>query len=123
MRSLKIVGSILLLTAVLGGCYYDNEAYLYGGGVCDNSVITYTGRIKAIADANCATASCHSGPSPEDNISLEGYDNVKAATENTSVICSIQGQSGCSSMPKNSPLMSQCDIDAWKAWVAAGYPN
>lgn len=116
-----LVGVLLLITA-LGSCYYDNELYLYGGA-CDNTDISYTGRIKAIADANCATTGCHAGPSPEDNISLEGYDNARAATENTSVICSIQGQSGCSSMPKNAPLMSQCDIDAWLAWVEAGYPN
>ncbi len=123
MRSLKIIGGIVLIMAALGGCYYDNEAYLYGTGACDNTVITYTGRIKAISDVNCATPSCHAGASPEDNIALDTYDNTKASTENTSVICAIQGQSGCSSMPKNSPLMSQCDIDAWKAWVAAGYPN
>lgn len=113
-----------LFGATLNGCYYDNEAYLYANeNACDNSVITYTGRIKAICDANCATSGCHAGASPSDGLNLEGYDNVVAGTQNTSIICSIQGQSGCSSMPKNSPLMSQCDIDAWLAWQAANYPN
>ncbi len=116
--------SVLLLSAVgiFQSCYYDNEEYLYGAA-CDNSVITYTGRIKAIADVNCATTGCHAGPSPSDNISMEGYDNCKASTENVSVICAIKRDSGCSPMPKNRAQLSQCDIDAWQAWIDAGYPN
>ncbi len=112
----------LVVSAVLHSCYYDQEAYLYGSA-CDNSAVTYTGRIKAIADAKCATSGCHSGGSPSSGILLEGYEACKASTQGSEVMCTIKRLSGCSPMPKGMSQLSQCDIEAWQAWIDAGYPN
>lgn len=122
---IKFYCATIFLIAVVGlfqSCYYDNELYVYGRE-CDNSILTYSARIKSIADNNCAISGCHIGPSPSDNISFEGFDNCKASTENTATLCAINRESGCNPMPKNLAQLSQCDIDAWQAWVAAGYPN
>ncbi|MFN0032205.1 MAG: hypothetical protein ACKVOR_08615 [Flavobacteriales bacterium] len=121
-NTLVAFASLVLMATLLQACYYDNELYLYGAA-CDNTDISYNGRIKDIANNNCATTGCHAGPSPADNLTFEGYDNCRATTENTAVMCAIRRESGCNPMPKNKPQMSQCDIDAWQAWIDAGFPN
>jgi hypothetical protein len=125
MKNRKIIFvSILILavSAVFHSCYYDQEAYLYGSA-CDNSAVTYTSRIKSIADAKCATSGCHSGGSPSSGILLEGYEACKASTQGSEVMCTIKRLSGCSPMPKGMSQLSQCDIEAWQVWIDAGYPN
>jgi hypothetical protein len=114
---------LFLLICSFNACYYDVESELYiNEQPCDNSVFTYNGRVKAICDANCATASCHSGPSPSASLALDTYDQVRSATE-SGLICTIEQTSGCSPMPKNEPRMSQCNIDAWKLWSENNYPE
>jgi hypothetical protein len=113
----------LIFGLTLHSCYYDVESELYPSEeACDNTVYSYNGRIKAICDANCATSSCHAGPSPSASLSLETYEQVKQATE-SGLICTIEHSSGCSPMPKNEPKMSQCSIDAWILWSENNYPE
>jgi hypothetical protein len=121
-RVLFVTFIVISMTAVLHSCYYDQEAYLYGVE-CDNTAVTYNSRIKAIADSKCATAGCHSGPSPSNDLSFEGYEACKSSTQNSDVMCTIKRLSGCSPMPKNNSPLSQCDIDAWQIWIDNGYPN
>lgn len=120
---LKAALCLFTITLVLHSCYYDVASELYPSDTtCDNTVYSYTGRIKAICDANCATSSCHAGPSPSASLALETYEQVKLATEN-GLICTIEHASGCSPMPKNEPKMSQCSIDAWILWSQNNYPE
>ena len=114
--SFAIIG--IVLTA---SCYYDVEAELYGTTTCDNSVVSYNGRIKAILDTYCNN--CHSGASPSANISLDTYINAKNEDTNGKLNCTITQGSGCSPMPKGGAKLSQCDIDACAKWAAAGYPE
>lgn len=120
------IKSVLLLFALgitMHSCYYDVESELYPNDAdCASTDVSYNGRIKAICDANCATSSCHAGPSPASSLALETYDQVRTATEN-GTLCTIEHISGCSPMPKNEPKMKQCLIDAWKDWKEAGYPE
>src|SRR6218665_210572 len=96
------IALVIGLVSGLSSCYYDNEQYLYGGGSCDTSaVVTYTGRIKAIMDTRCASASCHGGSSPANGVDLTNYAGVKQGIEVNGMMCNIKQQSGCSPMPKN----------------------
>jgi|694.fasta_scaffold05201_11 hypothetical protein len=119
---------IALLTAVLSvgmlqSCYYDNESYLYNSGSCNDTTYTFNGRIKAIVDQNCATAGCHTGASPEAGIALNTYTAVKDNAENGEFFCSINWNSGCSQMPKNSNKLDACNILALQQWKEKGYPE
>lgn len=114
--SFAIIG--IVLTA---SCYYDVEAELYGTATCDNSVVSYNGRIKAIMDTHCT--SCHGGGSASANIFTDTYQNTKTADINGLLNCTIAQGSGCSPMPKGGTKLSQCDIDACAQWAAAGYPE
>lgn len=113
----------LVLTMSLNSCYYDNEAYLYSGGNCTDTTYTYTGRIKAIVDQNCATADCHAGVSPSSNIGLETYDDVVNNMENGEFLCTIYQNSGCNPMPKNASKLDACTLDAFAKWKERGYPE
>ncbi len=104
-------------------CYYDNESELYSTGTCTETTYTYVGRIKAIVDQNCARSGCHAGPSPEASIGLESYTDVKNNATNGNFFCSINWNSGCSQMPKNSSKLDKCSIKALEEWRTLGYPE
>jgi hypothetical protein len=122
-RAIKTWGFVAAMLLAFQSCYYDVESELYiNEAPCDNTVYTYNGRVKAICDTYCATASCHAGPSPSASLALETYDQVRQATE-SGLICTIKHDSGCSPMPKNEPKMSQCNIEAWELWSNNAYPE
>jgi len=102
------------------GCYYDNETDLYDTKPCDNSVITYNGRIKNIMSQYCTN--CHGGNSPSYSISLTTYNEVKSSDNSGKWLCSIMQNGDCINMPQGGKL-SDCDIEACNLWVKAGYPE
>ncbi len=115
--SFGIIGVILTAS-----CYYDIESELYGTATCNNSVISYNGRIKAILDNKCT--SCHSGANASAGVATDTYLNAKAADEISGKLnCTIAQEAGCSPMPKGGAKLSQCDIDACALWASAGYPE
>ena len=125
-KRFAIIFSILLLVLFavsFDSCYYDDESYLYGGGVCSDSTYTYTGRIKSITDQNCALSGCHIDPSPSGNISLATYTEVKANAESGNLFCTIYWSSGCQPMPKNGAQLDDCSIKALEEWKNLGYPE
>jgi hypothetical protein len=114
---------IFTIVASLNSCYYDNEDYLYSSVNCTDTTYTYTGRIKAIVDQNCATTDCHAGTNPANNIGLETYDQVLDNMENGQFLCTIYQNSGCDPMPKNASKLDACTLDAFAKWKERGYPE
>lgn len=128
MKSKSLILFVILFIAIafssLHSCYYDREDYLYSTSkTCSDTVYTYTGRIKAIVDQNCAISSCHAGGNPEAGIGLENYADVKNNVETGEFLCTITWSSGCSQMPKNSSKLDNCTINAIEQWKAKGYPE
>jgi hypothetical protein len=118
----KLIYSLGITCVILtASCYYDVESVLYGTTPCDNSIISYNGRIKAILDNQCS--SCHGGANPSAGIALDNYLNSKAADNSGLLNCTIAQEAGCSPMPKGGSKLSQCDIDACSQWASAGYPE
>lgn len=115
--------SVLALIASLHSCYYDNESYLYNSGSCNDTVYTYNGRVQAIMSQHCAISGCHTGASPEAGISLDNFTSVKNNAENGEFFCTINWNSGCSQMPKNSNKLDACTIFALQEWKVRGYPE
>lgn len=124
----KIFSFALIVIAVsaiasLDSCYYDNEEYLYSGTGNCNTVFTYSGRVKAITDNNCAMSGCHTATNPAGSIPLTSYQEVRAGIEVAGMLCSIRHQSGCSPMPKNGGQLNACDIQAYEKWRDLGFPQ
>jgi hypothetical protein len=128
MKRTSFILFLLLFTIIvlssLHSCYYDREDYLYSSSTtCSDTVYSYTGRIKAIVDQNCAISGCHVGANPEGGIGLENYADVKNNVETGEFLCTITWSSGCSQMPKNSSKLDNCTITAVEQWKAKGYPE
>jgi hypothetical protein len=118
----------LLLILAGGGCYYDNEECLYpeGSTPCDTMNVSYSTTILPLITDYCL--SCHSGGTPSGNVSLEGYDNVKAAADIPagsygSLIGVISHAAGNSPMPKNGNKLSDCQIRQVEIWIGEGSQN
>jgi hypothetical protein len=79
--------------------------------------------VKAIMDQRCAISGCHTGASPDGDIALDNYADVKNNAENGEFFCAINWNSGCSQMPKNSSKLDACTIFALQQWKAKGYPE
>lgn len=126
-KTLIIFFFLVLFATIIGSfssCYYDNEEYLYStGGACTDTTYSYNGRVKALVDQNCASSNCHSGASPSGSIGLENYADVKNNVENGNFLCSINWNSGCSQMPKNTSKLNKCSISAIEKWKEKGYPE
>lgn len=112
------------LISLLQGCYYDVDSELYGTNAsCTDTIATYNGSVKKIVNNYCATASCHAGASPSASIGLDSYQLCKTSASQGEFYCSINWNSGCSQMPKNSSKLSDCQINTLSRWKTNGFPE
>lgn len=86
-----------------------------GTGTNTTTKVTYTNDIKAIMTTNCT--SCHN--SSMQSPSLTTYTQVKNATSNGKLLCTIQAN-GCKTMPPTGK-MSKANIDLILLWKSQGY--
>lgn len=113
---------IILVTALMSGCYYDNEAVLYPDTGCTAGTVgTFQAVVLPLLNHRCN--SCHSGSYPSGSIRLDSYTEVIKYVNVGSLMGSINHDSGYSPMPKNSSKMSACDIQKIQSWVDAGAAN
>jgi len=81
-----------------------------------SDTITYQSHIKNIISNNCL--SCHSGSTPQGNLLLENYDQVRSASENGTLIQRINDVSN--PMPTTGLMPSSTRV-VFDEWVQNGY--
>ena len=119
----KILSIISVISLVLVSCYRDNEEELYpGAGSCDMTNVTYAGTVQPLLQNN-GCLGCHSGAGPSGNISLDGFNNVRAVALTGKLFGAINHSPGFSPMPKGGTKMTACNISKIKAWIDAGSNN
>jgi len=92
------------------------------GEGCDLSNVTFSGKVQPIIAAHCQ--GCHSGATPQGNLLLTNYDQIRAIAENGSLWGSINwGGNDFTDMPYNGTQLSQCKKDIIQTWLDAGAPN
>ncbi|MCF8374593.1 MAG: hypothetical protein K9H64_23445 [Bacteroidales bacterium] len=111
---------------LINSCYYDTKEELYPQlfSACDTAQYDYTNAIQPLISNNCF--GCHSNSSASaygNNISLEGYSNVKSVAESGKLIGALKGLAGYSPMPKNSGSLDNCSIIVIEKWIANNYPE
>jgi hypothetical protein len=116
---------VLIASAGLAGCYYDNMDEVYpGAGLfqpCDTtSVISYNTHIVPIMQNNCV--SCHSGSGANGGVTLDNYQGVYDVATNTALIGVTWHEALYTPMPPNYQIDS-CSLVQLKKWVDAGAPN
>ncbi len=86
---------------------------------CDSIPVSYATDIEPVLKSRCT--SCHGGTSPN----LETVDKVKAAIENSNLICTIEQTSctGSKAMPQGSAKLADSIIQKFKTWKCKNYPN
>jgi hypothetical protein len=87
---------------------------------CDSSHVTYDSTINTIVQSWCT--GCHGGSNPAHGISLETYDQVKAAVNTGRLMGAIRQETGYYPMPKGSQL-SPCDVALFQKWINLGMPH
>jgi hypothetical protein len=120
-RSLFFPVAILLLLAVVSGCYYDNEEYLYpaSSSTCDTTNVTYSGVVSGIFSSNCN--GCHSSSSPSGGVVTDNISGVKANI--TRIWGSINHTGTYQNMPQNMSKLSDCNLAKIRIWMNAGMPE
>lgn len=88
---------------------------------CNASVFTYSGAVRPLIESKCL--GCHGATAPSAGVNLSDYTNTRIWALNGRLYGSIAHQSGFSPMPKNSPKLSDCEIQQVQQWVQAGALN
>ncbi len=122
---MKKIFALLIVSAALGGCYYDNMDDVYpGAGLftpCDTtSVTSYSAHIVPILQNNCV--SCHSGSGANADVHLDTYEGVRVVATNTALQGVTWHEQFYTPMPPNYQLDS-CSLVQIKKWILAGAPN
>lgn len=116
------VFALLIGSAILSSCYYDNEQYLYptnGQSNCDTLSPTYAINIALIFANNCN--GCHNPTSPSGNIVTDNYAALSLNIDKVSL--AINHLPGAEAMPKDGEKLSTCDLATIKQWRNLGMPE
>lgn len=115
------ITAVILVTALITGCYNDNEELLYGSSTEDCSTVQakYVTDILPIVTTKCAIAGCHDANAPANSsgFSLLTYDELRSKVDRISVRVVTQ-----MTMPPTGPL-PPADISKFKCWIASGALN
>jgi len=117
---------IILLIAILTGCYYDNEETLYTqvSTTCDLANVTFTATVKPILQASCL--SCHSNSKANNSgggIKLENFADVQTQAKNGKLMGTVKHSSGFQAMPLGGGMISDCEINQLQKWIDNGILN
>lgn len=118
-KKLWIIG---LSVIAFAGCYKENaeDAYVQPpvGGGCDTTNVTFSGVVKPIIDAKCATSGCHLG-SATTGFDLSTYGGVAYAIAHGAFMPAIN-HTGPSPMPKGQDKLDDCTILKIQKWIDDG---
>lgn len=114
--------TLIVLIAIISGCYYDSEERLYPKmyNPCDDLVPTFSKTVTTILQP-CMT--CHSNSNASasgSGIKLENFTDVQS---NTSLMGSINHSSGFIAMPQSGGKLVDCEISQLQKWIDNGMPN
>lgn len=118
MSKYSIVFLLFALVSVVS-CGKDDETKVD----CTGITPTYNNGVKAILDASCATAGCHSAQNQADGINLSNYTTAKSASLNGKVLQSIKHESGVDAMPQGAAKLSNDKINIVECWIQNGAPE
>lgn len=117
--------TLILLIALLAGCYYDTEERLYPkiSSPCDDTVVTFSSTVTTILHS-CQT--CHSNSNATSSgggIKLENYADVVKLVNSGKLMGSIRHDNGFIAMPQGGGKLSDCEISQLQKWIDNKTPN
>jgi hypothetical protein len=88
--------------------------------LCDTLEVTFSGDIQVLVGQFCE--GCHSGGSPQADLSLTNYAQISSIANSGSFVSSLKGEDNFVQMPLNNSL-SNCQIRMVEIWIENGAPN
>jgi hypothetical protein len=87
---------------------------------CDTVNMKYAANVVPILTSNCY--GCHGTASNtgSNGIILQGYSNIQSYATSGTLIGVITHASGFPQMPKDAPMLSDCDINIIRSWIDNG---
>jgi uncharacterized membrane protein len=85
---------------------------------CDSTQGSFSANIFPIVQLHCQ--GCHSGASPQGDVSLENYNQIKSLAESGLLMSVLIGANGSPIMPYNTLGLPQCYKDQFQNWIDAG---
>lgn len=102
---------------IVAGAIKDNNCEI----PCDSNNYTYSTAIQPLVTKYCLN--CHYGSTPDGDVGLETYSDVKNAVEKRNLLESIHYTPGYSGMPRGGLRLTKCQIRQFEQWIDAGMPN
>jgi hypothetical protein len=117
--------TLILLMAVIAGCYYDTEERLYPkiSSPCDDTVVTFSSTVTSILHS-CQT--CHSNSNASSSgggVKLQNYADVVTLVNSGKLMGSIKHDNGYIAMPQGGGKLSDCEISQLQKWIDNKTPN
>ena len=88
---------------------------------CNIDDVSFKQIIEPAINNNCRT--CHSGNSPQANISLDSYELIKEFSVNGNLLAAISWDVGFPNMPQGGEQLDSCLIAQFVTWIGMGAPN
>jgi len=91
------------------------------GGPCDTLNVTFSQTIAPLIQNRCF--GCHSGSTPQGNVSLDGHANIATYAASGQLLGAISHAPGYAPMPQNGMKLTDCQISQFRKWINDGAPN
>ncbi len=88
---------------------------------CNPDDFSFATNIEPVVSAYCA--GCHGGSSPDADLLLETYDQIKTIALDGRLMDALYGTNNATLMPDNTTGLPECNISNFQNWVDAGAPN
>ena len=88
---------------------------------CDTSMVTFSGHVLPLLQANCTK--CHNDKKAAARVNLSNYEGVKKVSDEGELMGTVTHSKGFKSMPKKADKLSDCQIAVLQKWVNEGAKN
>jgi mono/diheme cytochrome c family protein len=88
---------------------------------CNPADFSFATNIQPVVEGYCV--GCHGGSSPDGDLLLETYDQIKSIALDGRLMDALLGANGASIMPDNTTGLPDCNITNFQNWIDAGAPN
>ena len=88
---------------------------------CDTSIVTFSGHVLPLLQANCTK--CHNDKKAAARVNLSNYEGVKKVSDEGELMGTVTHSKGFKSMPKKADKLSDCQIALLQKWVNDGAKN
>lgn len=112
---------ISFITVVVESCKYDNLEDIKGS--CDTSLVTYSGTIVPILEANCYRCHGTNSNSGSGGINLQDYNVLNGFAADGKLYGNAAHLPGYNPMPYDGGKLTDCELAKLKKWIDNGHPN